>query len=104
MFSEAIVWMRERAGRQEPFFCYLPLNAPHSPLFVPDRFREPYRDQKPAVAGFFGMIANIDENIGKLARKTERDVEFGACNKPPFLPKHPGIALLHASLIRAPVA
>ncbi len=65
-FREATAWMRERAGRGEPFFCYLPLNAPHTPLFVPERYREPYRDQHLSVASFFGMIANIDENIGKL--------------------------------------
>ncbi len=65
-FREAIAWMRERSGRGEPFFCYLPLNAPHTPLIVPDRYREPYRDQNPNVASYFGMIANIDENVGKL--------------------------------------
>jgi arylsulfatase len=65
-FREAIAWMRQRAARGEPFLCYLPTNAPHGPLFVPDRYREPYRDQRPQVASFFGMIANIDENVGKL--------------------------------------
>ena len=65
-FSEAMRWMRGCAERQEPFFCYIPLNAAHSPLFVPDEYREPYREQRPNPASFFGMIANIDENMGKL--------------------------------------
>ena len=65
-FGEAKKWMRTRAEKKEPFFCYLPLNAAHAPLFVPDKYREPYRDQKHAIASFFGMIANIDENVGKL--------------------------------------
>jgi arylsulfatase A-like enzyme len=65
-FREAMDWMRARAQHDEPFFCCLPLNAPHAPLFVPDKFREPYRDQKKFIASFFGMIANIDENVGKL--------------------------------------
>ncbi len=65
-FREAQAWMRAQAGRQEPFFCYLPLAAPHGPLFVPDSYREPYRAQKPALASFYGMIANIDENLGRL--------------------------------------
>ncbi len=65
-FREAIAWMKQCAERREPFLCYLPTNAPHGPLFVPDKYREPYRDQKPAVASFFGMIANIDENVGRL--------------------------------------
>ncbi len=65
-FRQATAWMRSCAGRDEPFFCYLPLNAPHGPLFVPERYREPYRDQMPGPASFFGMIANIDENVGQL--------------------------------------
>ncbi|MDB6028899.1 MAG: N-acetylgalactosamine-4-sulfatase, partial [Verrucomicrobiales bacterium] len=65
-FEEARHWMRESVDRKEQFFCYLPLNAAHGPLFVPDQYRALYRDQKPAIASFFGMIANIDENMGKL--------------------------------------
>ncbi len=65
-FREAQSWMKRQAERGMPFFCYLPLAAAHSPLFVPDRYREPYRSQKPAVASFYGMIANIDENLGRL--------------------------------------
>jgi arylsulfatase len=65
-FREAKAWMRQQAERHTPFFCYLPLNAPHGPLFVPDRYREPYRKQKPAIASFYGMIANIDENMERL--------------------------------------
>ncbi len=65
-FREAMNWMKERAARGERFFCYIPSNTPHGPLFVPDRYREPYRDQEPAIASFLGMIANIDENMGRL--------------------------------------
>lgn len=65
-FREAKRWMRECAARGEPFFTYLPLNAPHGPHFVPDKYREPYRGQPPRIASFFAMIANIDENIAAL--------------------------------------
>lgn len=67
-FSEAIRWMKSRANERKPFFCYLPTAAAHGPLFVPPKYREPYEKQglKPNVARFFGMIANIDENMGRL--------------------------------------
>ncbi|NBQ58593.1 MAG: arylsulfatase [Opitutaceae bacterium] len=65
-FREAQTWMKQQAERHEPFFCYLPLAAAHGPFFVPDRYREPYRQQPHRVASFFGMIANIDENLGRL--------------------------------------
>jgi len=65
-FEEAKRWMKDRAAAKEPFFCYIPTNAPHGPLHVPAKYREAYAGQKPAVARFFGMIANIDENVGQL--------------------------------------
>lgn len=65
-FREAIGWMRQQAHRGQPFFCYLATAAPHGPLFVPDRYREPYRQREKRFASFFGMIANIDENMGRL--------------------------------------
>jgi len=64
-FEEAMKWMRERQRKREPFFCYLPTNAPHGPAWVDRKYSAPY--QKPGLpANFFGMIANLDENIGKL--------------------------------------
>jgi arylsulfatase len=64
-FREATTWMKACAVRGEPFFCYLPTNAPHGPAFVAPKYAEPY--QKPGVpANFFGMIANLDENLGKF--------------------------------------
>jgi arylsulfatase len=65
-FSGAVDWMREQSAKGKPFFCYLPTAAAHAPLNVPERYVQPYRDQKPNVARFFGMIANIDENLARL--------------------------------------
>lgn len=65
-FAEALRWMRAQAAAQQPFFCYLPTAAAHGPLFVPAKYRELYKDQKPNTARFFGMIANLDENVGRL--------------------------------------
>jgi arylsulfatase len=65
-FGEASRWIRERAARREPFFAYIATNAPHGPLYVPQKYRDLYKDQPRNVATFFGMIANIDENVGGL--------------------------------------
>lgn len=67
-FSRARRWIRSCAEAHEPFLAYIPLNAAHGPHFVPDKYREPYRHLPPNIASFFGMIANIDENIGKLEK------------------------------------
>ena len=59
----------EHAG-EAPYFCWLAPNAPHGPLNVEDRWVEPYRAMMPEPrARFFGMIANIDHNVGRLRRR-----------------------------------
>ncbi len=66
------VWFREgirfvEANREKPFFLYLALNAPHGPYLVPDEWAEPYRGNAEVPnANFYGMIANIDHNMGIL--------------------------------------
>jgi len=66
LFAEAMEWMRQRGALGQRFFAYLALNAPHAPLFVPQKYRDPYASLPRDQASFFGMIANIDENMGKL--------------------------------------
>ncbi len=65
-FDEAIRWIGE--GTNAPFFAYIPTNAPHSPYLVPDSYREPYAAQglSDKDARIYGMITNIDDNMGRL--------------------------------------
>lgn len=64
-FKEAIRFIEK--NKEKPFFCYLALNAPHSPFHVAEKYAAPYRN-KPNIPNpeFYGMIANIDENVGKI--------------------------------------
>ena len=87
IFAEQAIDFIEK-NRHSPFFCYLAFNAPHTPLQVPDRYYQKYKNIDPA--GFesgnnsglkmtekdkddarriYSMIANIDDNIGKLLQK-----------------------------------
>jgi arylsulfatase len=65
-FGAAFEWIRARHAAGEPFFAYIPLNAPHGPLFVPPEFTAPYKHLPERLARFFGMIANIDQHMGRL--------------------------------------
>ncbi len=65
-FSEALKWIKAGLTKNRPFFAYIATNAPHGPLYVADKHRQLYAGQPRPVASFFGMIANIDDNIGKL--------------------------------------
>jgi arylsulfatase len=65
-FAEATRWIESQKGRK-PFFAYITPNAPHGPLIVAEEYERRYADKVPPnVAKFFGMIANIDDNVGKL--------------------------------------
>jgi arylsulfatase A-like enzyme len=64
-FGRALAWMKERGAKGEPFLCYLPVNVAHGPMQVPEQYAKLYA--KPGwPAKFFGMLANLDENIGRL--------------------------------------
>jgi arylsulfatase A-like enzyme len=69
-FGQATKWMESVKGKM-PFFCYIPTNAPHAPLHVRPEDEKRYADKvkNPNVAKFFGMIANIDDNVGLLLGK-----------------------------------
>lgn len=67
------VWFREasrfvEANRSRPFFLYLSTNAPHSPYNVAPEYAEAYRRRgvPDPMAAFYGMVTNIDENVGAL--------------------------------------
>jgi len=59
------------ANKDRPFFCYLTTNAPHGPYNVADKYSKPYRDKgvPDRQANFYGMITNIDENMGRLMQR-----------------------------------
>ena len=66
-FDNAKKYMKENKDNNKPFFCYLSTNAAHTPYFVEDKYSDPYKDNENVPnAAFYGLIANVDENIGKL--------------------------------------
>ena len=61
------------ANKDSGFFCYIPTYSPHSPNKAPTAYYQPYegyinpeRPDGEYRSGFFGQVANIDENLGKL--------------------------------------
>jgi len=69
----------------QPFFCYVPYNTPHSPMQVPDEYwdkhksqtlkkshREPKREQTQHTRAALAMCENIDWNTGRLLATLEQ--------------------------------
>lgn len=80
-FEEAKTWMKERIAASEPFFTFLPTNAPHAPLWVPKEDREAIEavfeqkehllpdlseDLRERIIRFLAMIRNVDTEVGAL--------------------------------------
>lgn len=72
------------SNRSRPFFCYLPLNTPHSPMQVPDRFYEKQAQAEPKLRATradaedpamtraaMAMCENIDFNVGRVLSKLD---------------------------------
>ena len=87
-FDAAFDFMARAVAEGKPFFAYVPTNAPHGPFHdVPEDWLEHYRqaDLNPALldsgqaseqvldrlARSYAMIANIDENVGRLMARLD---------------------------------
>jgi len=78
--NHAIAFIEKHKG--EPFFCYLPLNTPHSPMQVPDEFWERFAGRELMKGGkgedvvhsraALAMCENIDWNVGRLLDALKR--------------------------------
>jgi len=68
-FAQALKWIEGVKGKK-PFYAAITTNAPHAPYVCPENYAAMYRDKVDAkIVGFYGMITNIDDNVGKLLEK-----------------------------------
>lgn len=77
-------------NRENPFFVYLAFNAPHAPLEVPEKYLQKYQGldlshtqfpdrghalpgkaDQAMIAKVYGMVENIDDNVGRLTAKLD---------------------------------
>jgi len=72
-FTAAMGWIKEQKETDNPFFAYITTNAPHGPFIAPEKNAQRFRDLgfNDTSAGYYGMIENIDENVGRLMGKME---------------------------------
>ena len=70
-FTAALGWIKAKKDDDAPFFAYITTNAPHGPFVAPPKNTKHFTDLGfgGKQAGFYGMIENIDENMGRLMGK-----------------------------------
>ncbi|MGH9833397.1 MAG: sulfatase-like hydrolase/transferase [Blastocatellia bacterium] len=61
------------AKPDQPFFCYLSYNAPHSPFQVPDKYFDKYKAKglDDYLASVYGMIENVDDNVARTLQRLD---------------------------------
>jgi arylsulfatase A-like enzyme len=66
-FDEAMKFIEK--NKDNSFFCYLPSNTAHAPFHIAEKYSNLYKDKGLEYDDthlFYGMLANIDENVGRL--------------------------------------
>lgn len=60
-------------NKDQPFFCYVPYNVPHSPFQVPEKYFSKYKAKglDNELACIYGMVENMDENIGRILARLD---------------------------------
>ncbi|HPK03323.1 MAG TPA: arylsulfatase [Candidatus Sumerlaeota bacterium] len=79
IFDQCMSWMEE--NEDGPFFAYLATFLPHDivGVSVPEEYVAPFRDVEGLTPGdqvIYGMIAKIDENMGRLLQFLEQSGRF----------------------------
>ncbi|XP_038060733.1 arylsulfatase J-like [Patiria miniata] len=70
LLAERAQHILENSQPNKPIFLYLPFQAPHIPLEVPDQYLKPYREvQDHDRRVYSGMVACMDEAIGNITQK-----------------------------------
>lgn len=66
--EEAVEFIEDHAGKEDPFFCYLPHTMPHVPLHTSEAFSEVSK------RGDYGdVISEIDWSVGQILQTLENE-------------------------------
>jgi len=70
IFADATLSFIDK-NKDKPFFAFYATNLPHFPLTVSDKWADPFRKMglHELNARTYGMVANVDANIGRLLAK-----------------------------------
>ena len=65
-FAESQRFIDEQITRKKPFFAWIATTAPHKPWVCPPEYSGRYPNENEKAAAFYGMLTNIDDNVGRL--------------------------------------
>ena len=68
------MWIEKQRQSNIPFFAYISTNAPHGPMLAPSQYKKRFAEDgwDEIIQERYGMIENIDDNLGKLMNKMDQ--------------------------------
>jgi arylsulfatase A-like enzyme len=70
--NKAVEYIREMASKDEPFFLYVPFNAPHYPMHAPEEYMDRFDHLPWDRQVMAAMISVVDDSIGKIMNEVDR--------------------------------
>lgn len=70
--ERAVDYIDRTAPTGEPFFLYVPFNAPHYPMHAPARYLDRFSDLPPERRIMAAMLAAVDDAVGEVVAALER--------------------------------
>ena len=72
----AVNFIEKAAQNEDPFFCYVAFNAPHSPFQAPENYLSKYKHIKnEKKRTYYAMITVMDDQIGRILASLEKSGE-----------------------------
>ncbi len=70
--EKAIAYLRQAAANEQPFFLYVPYNAPHYPMHAPQRYMDRFAHLPWDRQVMAAMISAVDDGVGEIMAELER--------------------------------
>ncbi|MEM7535422.1 MAG: sulfatase-like hydrolase/transferase [Chloroflexota bacterium] len=70
--AKAIDYLRQAASSDQPFFLYVPYNAPHYPMHAPQKYMDRFAHLPWDRQVMAAMISAVDDGVGEIMAELER--------------------------------
>ena len=70
--AKALNYLRDAARQDQPFFLYVPYNAPHYPMHAPQEYMDRFADLPWDRRVMAAMLAAVDDSVGAILDEVER--------------------------------
>ena len=74
--ERAVDYIRQAIARAEPFFLYVPFNAPHYPMHAPRKYLDRFPHLPPDRRIMAAMLSAMDDAVGEIVAELERQGIF----------------------------